>query len=77
MLATSLRLPFDTTCANDGDADGFSIGDSQCPLGVELDCDDQDPWVAPGAAQVCDGLNNDCKHTTWPLLVDTNCVQRF
>ena len=35
----------------DADGDGFS---------TELDCDDSDASVFPGADEVCDGLDNDC-----------------
>ncbi|MFM2244356.1 MAG: hypothetical protein RL071_430 [Pseudomonadota bacterium] len=37
--------------ALDADGDGF---------GVEVDCDDGDVGVHPGAAERCDGLDNDC-----------------
>ncbi len=37
-----------------------------------LDCDDADPDVHPGAEQICDGVNNDCSHPTWPGLSETN-----
>jgi hypothetical protein len=35
----------------DADADGVNVND---------DCDDNDPDVFPGAAEVCDGKDNDC-----------------
>ena len=37
--------------ARDHDRDGHA-GD--------VDCDDGDPWVHPGAAEICDGIDNDC-----------------
>jgi hypothetical protein len=43
--------PGDDTGAMDGDGDGFSVG---------VDCDDADPEVHPGAAELCDGVDNDC-----------------
>ncbi len=48
----------------DADADGFSAVDHSCVVdGAPLsktDCDDDDGDTYPGAAAVCDGLNNDC-----------------
>jgi hypothetical protein len=46
------------------DADGDDFPDkfaSACAgLGDQLDCDDADPEINPGAAEVCDGIDNDC-----------------
>jgi hypothetical protein len=47
----------------DGDDDGF--------IGCH-ECDDADGTVYPGGPQVCDGLNNDCLHASWPGLEGTN-----
>jgi hypothetical protein len=49
----------------DADGDGFS---------EEVDCDDDDPDVYPGAEEVCDGIDNNCSEsidegltsTAWP-----------
>lgn len=38
-------------CAGDGDGDGYP---------AVTDCDDDDPDVNPGQADVCDGVDNDC-----------------
>jgi len=38
--------------AADGDGDGFTVS--------EGDCDDNNPAVFPGAAELCDGVDNDC-----------------
>jgi len=42
-------------------------GQSSC-----VECDDTRAAVFAGAAQICDGLNNDCNSTIWPLLTGTN-----
>ncbi len=47
-------------CCADADADGRTT--------CQNDCDDADPAVYPGAAQVCDAQNNDCNDPTWPTL---------
>jgi hypothetical protein len=44
----------------DDDGDGIA----EC----EGDCDDTRADVHPGAAQVCDGVNNDCDDPSWPDL---------
>ncbi len=51
-------------CCNDADADGVSA--------CAGDCDDANPDVYPLAPQICDGLNNDCNHASWPGLAGTN-----
>jgi len=48
--------------ADDIDGDGFGT----------TDCDDWNPGVHPGALQICDGVNNDCSHPSYPGLADTN-----
>ncbi|MBD3297258.1 MAG: hypothetical protein GF341_01270 [candidate division Zixibacteria bacterium] len=57
-----------TTWYEDGDSDGFgnaSVMLTQCdqPSGFvtdNTDCDDTDPDVHPGAAEVCNGLDDNC-----------------
>ncbi len=39
----------------DQDGDGWSV--------AEGDCDDTDPASWPGAAELCDGLDNDCDNS--------------
>jgi hypothetical protein len=42
----------------DADSDGYSVEGGDCG---PVDCDDTDPGVNPGAAEVCtDGIDNDC-----------------
>lgn len=53
-LALSLVLACgdkDADTAPDVDQDGFS---------AEVDCDDRDPDVNPGALEICDGVDNNC-----------------
>ncbi len=58
-----------TTYYYDGDGDAYGLtGLDQCwcdPTGsytatLDGDCDDQDAAINPGAAEVCDGVDNDC-----------------
>ncbi len=52
----------------DGDGDGHGSAVSSTPaceapaghLADDSDCDDADPWAYPGAAETCDGLDDDC-----------------
>ena len=61
----------------DGDGDGFgdaadSVEACAAPVGyvtTNTDCDDAEAAVYPGAAEVCDGLDNDCDQFTDSVLV--------
>jgi hypothetical protein len=44
--------------ANDADNDGHK--DAKCSADPGDDCDDDDPNTYPGAAEICDGKDNDC-----------------
>src|SRR5262249_4129897 len=46
---------------HDADGDGYgSPGDPTCPAGAVGDCNDSSAASHPGAAEVCDGLDNNC-----------------
>ena len=64
--AISGGLYFPGAIDSDADEDGASLCD---------DCDDVNPAIYPGAAQICDdGVNNDCLSLSWPSLAETNEV---
>ncbi len=47
----------------DGDNDGFQVCDcaqGQCPPGFISDCNDTIPTIHPGAAEICDDIDNNC-----------------
>jgi hypothetical protein len=47
------------TC-DDLDGDSYRVG-TRCPASEEIDCDDSDPDVNPGATEICgDGVNQNC-----------------
>ena len=57
-------LPWYTDSDGDGYGDDNLVTDACSPTDTEVaaggDCDDTDPAVNPGAAEVCDDLDNDC-----------------
>ncbi len=64
---TIAALDVRTDGCTDNDSDGYgSPGNATCPMGATQDCDDTNAAVYPGAAEVCDGVNNDCSDLNWP-----------
>jgi len=64
----SLFIPTTSGCS-DGDSDGYGVGDA-C---AGPDCDDGDASVHPGAAETCNGKDDDCNGAAddlWPDLGD-------
>jgi hypothetical protein len=59
-------------CCFDSDGDGtYDPTDDACPnlAAGQMDCDDADPTIAPGATEFCDGKDNDCD-----TFIDEACV---
>ncbi len=54
--------PYPPLCT-DSDGDGYGNPASSSCTHPELDCDDTNPEVYPGAPELCDGLDNDCDGT--------------
>ncbi len=65
----SQRVPYEwdpwLPCV-DSDEDGYGDPASRTCPAPERDCDDGNPDVYPGAAELCDGLDNDCEGTVPP-----------
>jgi formylglycine-generating enzyme required for sulfatase activity len=60
----------DADCCTDGDLDFFF---SQAGCGTEVDCDDFDPFVYPGAPELCDLVDNQCPGDTGYGQIDEGC----
>jgi len=60
MCTLGLFSPASAACI-DTDRDGYgNPGDASCPKGNKTDCDNNDPKVYPGAAEICDGKDSNC-----------------
>ncbi|MEZ4367787.1 MAG: putative metal-binding motif-containing protein [Kofleriaceae bacterium] len=55
----TLERPVCAVLPRDLDHDGAPAAEC-APAGVARDCDDEDPDRTPGAAERCDGIDNDC-----------------
>jgi formylglycine-generating enzyme required for sulfatase activity len=60
----------DADCCTDGDLDLFY---SQAGCGTEVDCDDLDPFVYPGALELCDAVDNQCPGDPGYGQIDEGC----
>ncbi len=59
--------PSGAACCTDADDDGGAVCSGGCVLDtgdVCGDCDDANPAIGPGAAELCDTLDNDCDSLT-------------
>jgi putative metal-binding protein/thrombospondin type 3 repeat protein len=58
-----LTIVTDGPCCPDADNDSFSVCSGSCVLDVGKvcgDCNDSNPAIGLGSAEICDGLDNDC-----------------
>ena len=72
-LPNYLRRQLDVICDTGkvcDPIDGLCKGDNSCEN--DLDCDDEDEDVHPGADELCDGLDNDCDGVTPASEIDND-----
>jgi cysteine-rich repeat protein len=68
----------ETGCANtlmDGDGDGYAPDTLTCTGAMGGDCDDSSSSVYPGAAELCDGIDNDCNGMVDDGTVTVTCLR--
>lgn len=61
--------PVEPCPRSDGDGDGYGT-DPSCPV---PDCDDRNPAIHPGAAEACNGLDEDCDQAIDEDLGESSC----
>jgi hypothetical protein len=60
-LLSSTPVFADAHCAgNDQDGDGYYTVEGCGEFPTQLDCDDDNAAINPGAAEICDGIDNNC-----------------
>jgi len=57
-------VPSALACCVDVDEDGYGVENLERCDHPELDCDDSDPNVNPGAEEVCNGIDDNCDGIT-------------
>jgi hypothetical protein len=58
-----LTIVSDGPCCPDADNDGFTVCSAGCSSDVNKvcgDCNDANPAIGGGSAEICDGIDNDC-----------------
>ncbi|HEV8199575.1 MAG TPA: MopE-related protein, partial [Candidatus Polarisedimenticolia bacterium] len=58
-----LTIVTDGPCCPDADNDGFAVCSAGCSPDVNKvcgDCNDNNPGIGGGSAEICDGIDNDC-----------------
>jgi hypothetical protein len=58
-----LNIVTDGPCCPDADNDGFAVCSAGCSPDVNKvcgDCNDANPAIGAGSAEICDGIDNDC-----------------
>jgi hypothetical protein len=74
LISMTLSAPAFAAQCVDLDGDGYgNPGNNKCNSGSNLtDCDDTDPAINPGAADICDGIDNNCDGFQAPTDVDAD-----